>query len=328
MASYQYVFVMKGLTKVYPGGKKVLENIWLSFYPDAKIGVLGRQRLGQVDPAEDHGRHRQGVHRRGQGRRRRQASATWSRSRSSTQAKTVQENVMEALARTKALLDRFDDVSTKLGEVTTPTSAPDRGAGRAAGEDRRRRPLGPPAHVEMAMDALRCPPGDCAVDKLSGGERRRVALCPPAAPEARHAAAGRADQPPGRRERGLAASTTWRTSRAPSSWSPTTATSWTRSTGWTLELDRGQGIPYEGNYSAWLEQKQKRLEQEAKTEAGRQKHAGARAGMGAGRRPRPARPSARRASGAYERCWPRAASSSATRPRSSSRRRARAWAAW
>ena len=178
MASYQYVFVMKGLTKIYPGGKKVLDNVWLSFYPGAKIGVLGPNGAGKSTLMKIMA----GMDKDFNGEAWTAEGATvgyLSQEPQLDESKTVQENVMEALAGTKALLDRFEEVSMKLGEVEDPdemTALIDEQAElqekieAADAWDLQRT-------VEIAMDALRCPPPDSAVTKLSGGERRRVALC-------------------------------------------------------------------------------------------------------------------------------------------------------
>ena len=178
MASYQYVFVMKGLTKIYPGGKKVLDNVWLSFYPGAKIGVLGANGAGKSTLMKIMA----GMDKDYNGEAWTAEGATvgyLSQEPQLDEFKTVQENVMDALAGTKALLDRFEEVSMKLGEVEDPdemTALIDEQAElqekieAADAWDLQRT-------VEIAMDALRCPPPDSAVTKLSGGERRRVALC-------------------------------------------------------------------------------------------------------------------------------------------------------
>ena len=198
----QYIFQMQGLTKAYPGGKKVFENIWLSFYPDAKIGVVGVNGSGKSTLLKIMAGHRQGVHRRGQGRRRRQDAATWSRSRTSTSSSTSGATSSPG-ARRRRSSTATTPSPPKLGEDYTDELMEEMNALQEkidAGDlwdiDSR---------IEMAMDALRCPPDDWPVDKLSGGEKRRDRPGAPAAVQARHAAAGRADQPPGRRERGLAA---------------------------------------------------------------------------------------------------------------------------
>ena len=271
MASYQYVFVMKGLTKIYPGGKKVLDNVWLSFYPGAKIGVLGANGAGKSTLMKIMA----GMDKDFNGEAWTAEGATvgyLSQEPQLDESKTVQENVMDALAGTKALLDRFEEVSMKLGEVEDPdemTALIDEQAElqekieAADAWDLQRT-------VEIAMDALRCPPPDSAVTKLSGGERRRVALCKLLLQKPDLLLL---DEPTNHLD---AESVAWLEKFLEDYKGTVVLVTHDRYfldnvTGWILELDRGQGIPYEGNYTAWLEQKQKRLDQEAKTEAGRQK---------------------------------------------------------
>jgi sulfate-transporting ATPase len=271
MASYQYVYVMKGLTKIFPGGKKVLENVWLSFYPGAKIGILGPNGAGKstlMKIMAGYDKDFSGEAWAAQGAR----VGYLAQEPQLDPTKTVQENVMEALKETKALVDRFEEVSMKLGEVEDPdemTALIDEQAelqekieaADAWDLDRT---------VEIAMDALRCPPGDADVAMLSGGEKRRVALCRLLLEKPDLLLL---DEPTNHLD---AESVAW-LERHLQEYAGTVALVThdryflDNVTGWILELDRGQGIPYEGNYSAWLEQKQKRLEQEAKAEQSRQK---------------------------------------------------------
>jgi ATP-binding cassette ChvD family protein len=262
---------MKGLTKIYPGGKKVLDNVWLSFYPGAKIGVLGANGAGKSTLMKIMA----GMDKDYNGEAWTAEGATvgyLSQEPQLDESKTVQENVMDALAGTKALLDRFEEVSMKLGEVEDPdemTALIDEQAElqekieAADAWDLQRT-------VEIAMDALRCPPPDSAVTKLSGGERRRVALCKLLLQKPDLLLL---DEPTNHLD---AESVAWLEKFLEDYKGTVVLVTHDRYfldnvTGWILELDRGQGIPYEGNYTAWLEQKQKRLDQEAKTEAGRQK---------------------------------------------------------
>ncbi len=270
MASYQYVFVMKGLTKAYPGGKKVLDGITLSFLPGAKIGVLGPNGAGKSTLMRIMG----GLDGEFTGEAWAAEGAKvgyLSQEPELDPALTVQQNVMQGLA----ILDvvhRFEAISLKLGEVTDPdemTALIDEqahlqeqiDAADAWDLDRT---------AEIAMDALRCPPGDGAVTHLSGGERRRVALCRLLLSKPDLLLL---DEPTNHLD---AESVAWLERHLADYKGTVVMVTHDRYfldnvTGWILELDRGRGIPYEGNYSAYLTQKQKRLSQEAKQEQSRQK---------------------------------------------------------
>src|SRR4051794_16425691 len=271
MASYQYVFFMKGMTKIYPRGKKVLDTVWLSFYPGAKIGVLGPNGSGKSTLMKIMA----GIDKDFNGEAWTAEGATvgyLSQEPQLDESKTVQENVMEALAGTKALLDRFEEVSMKLGEVEDPdemTALIDEQAElqekieAADAWDLQRT-------VDIAMDALRCPPPDSAVTKLSGGERRRVALCKLLLQKPDLLLL---DEPTNHLD---AESVAWLEQFLEDYAGTVVLVTHDRYfldnvTGWILELDRGQGIPYEGNYSTWLEQKEKRLFVETKGEEARLK---------------------------------------------------------
>lgn len=271
MAAYQYIYVMKNMTKVFPGGKEILKGLYLSFFPGAKIGVLGHNGAGKstllkimagID--KDFGGEAwaaDGV-KVGYLPQEPQLDAS----------KTVIENVMEGVGETKALLDRFNEVSARFGEDMSDDEMNDLIAEQGTLQeqidaldawdlDRK---------VEIAMDALRCPPGDWAVDRLSGGERRRVALCRLLLS---HPDMLLLDEPTNHLD---AESVAW-LERYLRDYSGTVVMVThdryflDNVTGWILELDRGQGIPYEGNYSSWLEQKEKRLEQESREESSRQR---------------------------------------------------------
>jgi ATP-binding cassette ChvD family protein len=269
MASYQYVYVMKGLSKAYAGGKQVLNNITLAFFPGAKIGVLGYNGAGKSTLL----RVMAGIETEFNGEAWAAEGATVGflpQEPELDEALTVAENVMQGLGPIKAVVDDFNDVSMKLGEVEDPdemTRLIDHQAtlqeqiDAADAWDLERT-------VEIAMDALRCPPGESDVTKLSGGERRRVALCRLllAKPDLLLL-----DEPTNHLD---AESVAWLERHLRDYAGTVVMVTHDRYfldhvTGWILELDRGSGIPYEGNYSAWLEQKQKRLQQQGKAEEAR-----------------------------------------------------------
>ncbi len=270
MASYQYIYVMKGLGKTYPGGRQVLKDIWLSFLPGAKIGVLGLNGAGKSTLL----RIMAGLETEFSGE-------AWAAEGAQVgflpqepeldPGKDVAGNVLEGLAETKALVERFEAVSAKFAEVEPEEMdaliaeqaelQEQIDAADAWDLDRR---------VEIAMDALRCPPGDAPVDTLSGGERRRVALCRLLLQKPDLLLL---DEPTNHLD---AESVAWLERHLEEY--PGTVVCVTHDryfldnvAGWILELDRGQGIPFEGNYSSWLEQKQKRLAQEEKASAARQR---------------------------------------------------------
>lgn len=271
MASYQYVYVMKGLSKVYPGGKKVVEDVFLSFLPGAKIGVLGHNGTGKSTLMKIMA----GLDNEYNGE-------AWAAEGAKVgylpqepqldESKTVAENVMEALGEVKADLDRFNEISAKFMEPMDDDEMNNLLAEQGELQERIDAANGWEIErtIEIAMDALRCPPGDWSVDKLSGGEKRRVALCRLLLEKPDLLLL---DEPTNHLD---AESVAWLERFLETYEGTVVAVTHDRYfldnvAGWILELDRGKAIPYEGNYSAWLKQKQKRLEQEAKEEAARQK---------------------------------------------------------
>jgi len=271
MASYQYIYVMKGLSKAYPGGKKVLENVHLQFLPGAKIGVLGHNGAGKSTLLKIMAGVDQEIN-----------GEAWAadgvkvgylaQEPELDEKKNVLDNVMDGVGEIKDLLERFEEVSLKFGDVTDDDEMnallAEQGElqekiDAADGWDIQR-------HVEIAMDALRCPPSDADVTKLSGGERRRVALCRLLLSKPDMLLL---DEPTNHLD---AESVGWLELFLQNYEGTVVAITHDRYfldnvAGWILELDRGRAIPYEGNYSAWLDQKRKRLQQEEKEESDRQK---------------------------------------------------------
>lgn len=271
MTAGQYTYVMKGLSKAYPGGKKVLDNIFLSFYPGAKIGVLGVNGSGKSTLM----RIMAGIDKDFTGE-------AWaadgvkvgylSQEPQLDPKLNVQQNIELAMGDAHALLKAFEDVSNKLGEVTDEDEMTKLIEEQAALQEKIENAgaweIG--RTVELAMDALRCPPGDADVTVLSGGEKRRVALCQLLLSKPDMLIL---DEPTNHLD---ADSVAWLQRHLADYKGTVVMVTHDRYfldnvTGWILELDRGHGIPYEGNYTSWLEQKQKRLEQEGREENARQK---------------------------------------------------------
>ena len=271
MASYQYSYVMKNLSKTYPGGKKVLENVHLSFFPGAKIGVLGVNGAGKSTLLKIMA----GIEKDFQGEAWSAEGLTvgyLSQEPELDNTKTVRENAMEGLGEIKDILDKFQEVSMKLGEVEDADEMTKLIEEQAELQEKIEAAdaWDIDRHVEIAMDALRCPDGDKSVENLSGGERRRVALCKLLLSKPGLLLL---DEPTNHLD---AESVAWLERFLKEYTGTVVLVTHDRYfldnvTGWILELDRGQGIPYEGNYSAWLEQKQKRLEHEGRVEEARQK---------------------------------------------------------
>lgn len=263
MASYQYVYVMDGLSKTYPGGKQVFSDIRLSFLPGAKIGVVGVNGAGKSTLL----RVMAGVDKEFTG-------DAWAadgvkvgylaQEPQLDPDKDVLGNVMNGVAEKRALLDRYNELAMNYSDETAEEMASLQDTIDAQNL------WDLDSQIEMAMDALRCPEGDADVTKLSGGERRRVALCQLllAAPDMLLL-----DEPTNHLD---AESVAWLQNYLINYPGAVVLVTHDRYfldqvTGWILELDRGRGIPYEGNYTAWLEQKQKRLEQEGREDAARQR---------------------------------------------------------
>jgi ATP-binding cassette ChvD family protein len=271
MAAYQYIYVMNGVTKTWPGGKTVLNNIRLSFYPDAKIGVLGPNGSGKSTLM----RIMAGIDKDFSGEAFMADGATVGYLPQEPELDpklTVEQNVLAGLKESKALIDRFEEVSNKLGEVEDPDEMQKLIDEQAALQEKidAGNLWDLNRTIEVALDALRCPPGDADVTKLSGGEKRRVALCRLLLQKPNLLLL---DEPTNHLD---AESVAWLQRYLVDYPGAVILVTHDRYfldnvTGWILELDRGNGIPYEGNYSAWLEQKQKRLEQESRDETARQR---------------------------------------------------------
>jgi ATP-binding cassette ChvD family protein len=259
----QFIYHMQGLSKTYPGNRKVLENIHLSFYPDAKIGVLGVNGSGKstllrimagIDTEYNGEAWVAEGARVGYLEQEPQLDAT----------KSVRENVMEGVAPQKAILERYNELAVNYSDETADEMT------KLQDEIEAKGLWDLDSKVDQAMDALRCPPDDAEVEKLSGGERRRVALCRLLLEQPELLLL---DEPTNHLD---AESVHWLEGHLRNYPGAILIVTHDRYfldnvTGWILELDRGRGIPYEGNYTAWLAQKQKRLEQEGREEEARQR---------------------------------------------------------
>jgi ATP-binding cassette ChvD family protein len=263
MATPQYVYVMNRLSKTYPGGKQVLKDVTLAFLPGAKIGVVGVNGAGKST-----------LLRIMAGQETEFVGEAWAADGVSVgylpqepvldESKDVTGNVMEGVAEKKAKLDRYNELAMNYSDETAEEMA------RLQDEIDAQGLWDLDAQVEQAMDALRCPPGDADVKNLSGGERRRVALCKLLLSKPDILLL---DEPTNHLD---AESVAWLEHHLRDY--PGTVIMVTHDryfldniTEWTLELDRGQGIPYKGSYSSWLEQKRKRLEVEGKQEEAKQR---------------------------------------------------------
>ncbi|HKK85534.1 MAG TPA: energy-dependent translational throttle protein EttA [Roseovarius sp.] len=263
MAAYQYVYHMQGVSKTYPGGKKCFENIHLSFLPGVKIGVVGPNGAGKSTLMKIMA-----------GLDTEFTGEAWAAEGAKVgylpqephldPALTVRENVMLGVAEKKAKLDRFNELAMNYSDETADEMA------ALQDEIDSQNLWDLDAQIDVSMEALRCPPDDADVTTLSGGEKRRVALCKLLleAPEMLLL-----DEPTNHLD---AETIAWLQQHLIDYKGTILIVTHDRYflddiTGWILELDRGRGIPYEGNYSSWLEQKAKRLEQEAREDKSRQK---------------------------------------------------------
>ena len=263
MAAYQYVYHMSGVSKTYPGGKKCFENIHLNFLPGVKIGVVGvngagKSTLMKIMAGLDTEFQGEAWHAEG-------ATVGYLPQEPKLDPElTVRENVMLAVADKKAILDRYNELAMNYSDETADEMA------KLQDQIDADNLWDLDSQIDVSMEALRCPPDDADVTKLSGGEARRVALC-----------------------KLLLEAPDMLLLDAPTNHLDAETIAWLQQhlmdykgtilivthdryflddiTGWILELDRGKGIPYEGNYSAWLEQKAKRLAQEAREDKSRQK---------------------------------------------------------
>ena len=271
MASYKYSYVMKDLTKVFPGGREIFKGITLSFLPDVKIGVLGVNGAGKST-----------LLRIMAGKDTEFGGEAWAAEGVNVgyleqepvldATKTVHENVVEGLGEVKDLMDRFNEISNRFAEPMEDDEMTALLAEQGELQEKIDAVDGWELDrtVEIAMDALRCPPGESSVEQLSGGERRRVALCRLLLQKPEVLLL---DEPTNHLD---AESVSWLERHLRDYVGTVLMVTHDRYfldnvTSWIMEIDRGRGIPYEGNYSAWMEQKLKRLGQEEREESSRQR---------------------------------------------------------
>ncbi len=263
MAAYQYVYHMQGVSKTYPGGKKCFENIHLSFLPGVKIGVVGVNGAGKSTLMKIMA-----------GLDKDFTGEAWAAEGAKVgylpqepkldETLSVRENVMLGVAEKKAVLDRYNELAMNYSDETADEMA------KLQDEIDSQNLWDLDSQIDVSMEALRCPPDDANIANLSGGEKRRVALCKLLleAPDMLLL-----DEPTNHLD---AETIAWLQQHLIDYKGTILIVTHDRYflddiTGWILELDRGRGIPYEGNYSAWLEQKAKRLEQEAREDKSKQK---------------------------------------------------------
>ncbi|MEP2716502.1 energy-dependent translational throttle protein EttA [Pseudophaeobacter sp.] len=266
MAAYQYVYHMQGVSKTYPGGKKCFENIHLSFLPGVKIGVVGVNGAGKSTLMKIMA-----------GLDKDFTGEAWAAEGAKVgylpqepkldESLTVRENVMLGLGEKKAKVDRFNQIAVEMAENYTDELMEEMTALQDSIDAENLWDLD--SQVDVSMEALRCPPDDAEIANLSGGEKRRVALCKLLleAPDMLLL-----DEPTNHLD---AETIAWLQQHLIDYKGTILCVTHDRYflddiTSWILELDRGKGIPYEGNYSAWLEQKAKRLEQEAREDKSKQ----------------------------------------------------------
>ncbi len=259
----QFIYHMQGLTKTYPGNRKVLENINLSFYPDAKIGVLGvngsgKSTLLRIMAGLDNEFTGDGWVAEGA------RVGYLPQEPHLDETRTVRENVMLGVATSKAILDRYNELAMNYSDETADEMT------KLQDEIEAKGLWDLDSKVDQAMEALVCPPDDAGVSQLSGGERRRVALCRLLLEQPDLLLL---DEPTNHLD---AETVNWLEGHLRNYSGAILIVTHDRYfldnvTGWILELDRGRGIPYQGNYSSWLVQKQKRLQQEGREEESRQK---------------------------------------------------------
>src|SRR6201996_4697046 len=259
----QFIYHMQELSKTYPGNRKVLDNVYLQFYPDAKIGVLGVNGAGKSTLL----RIMAGIDKEYSGEAWVAQGARVGYLPQEPQldpAKSVRDNVMEGVAPQKAIVDRYNELAVNYSDETADEMT------KLQDEIEAKGLWDLDSKVDQAMDALRCPPDDAEVAKLSGGERRRVALCRLLLDQPDLLLL---DEPTNHLD---AESVLWLEGHLRNYPGAILIVTHDRYfldnvTGWILPLDRGRGIPYEGNYSSWLVQKQKRLQQEGREEEARQR---------------------------------------------------------
>ncbi len=271
MSAYQYIYVMKGVSKTYPGGKQILKETWLSFFPDAKIGIIGNNGAGKSTLLKIMA----GIEHDFNGEAWLANGATVGylpQEPELDKEKTVYDNIISGLTKQKQLLDEFDEISTKFSEEISSDEM-DKLIVRQGELQEQIDALNLwdlNRMIEIAMDALRCPSSDELVKNLSGGEKRRVALCKLLLQKPDLLLL---DEPTNHLD---AESVAWLEKHLQDYKGAVVLVTHDRYfldnvAGWILELDRGNTYPFEGNYSAWLEEKQNRLSQEDKKEEGRQK---------------------------------------------------------